>query len=316
MGKNSFFKILASVCTGTKLFDEISKHSVFRTLWHLILIALLLSAVFVLVRTPELSSDISDVNTFLQEEFGSVVVKSDGVYPEINPEKPRNINYDFTEIGYYPSLPNKQNLELNNKLNDRGFVWTPKGITGWIKMTPEKYVVYQGLASNKSPQWFNMTDKKGLYPYIKNNRLKSFNNLYTCLCAPLSGDIPLFMLLSPIKKGNNYFSDFSSNIYWYSSIMTGLKFVLMIFFNALFYSLLFALFFSITGRRDPQRDFTFKTAFNTAIYAGFPAMIIGIVFTISKMPWLDYQTIYLLTMFVYLIVIMQGKRKKEFNGKK
>jgi len=167
------------------------------------------------------------------------------------------------------------------------------------------------MASENAPQWFTVTDKAGIYSYIKSNQMDSFKQVYACLCAPLPGDVPLFMLLSPLQQMNS-FADFQGNVYWYSSVMAGIKFVIMIFFNALFYSLLFGLFFSISGRRSSvKKDFSFKTAFNTALYAGFPAIIIATLFTIAKMPWFEYQTVYIFALFIYLIIITQQKRKGQ-----
>jgi hypothetical protein len=314
MKKHNFFKILASVCSGTKIFPEIVKNSIFRVLFHLILISILCAAGFVVVRTPELKSNISEVTGFLQKEFGNIEVRKDGIYPEKKPKNERSLSYSAVQISYYPTLPEEKNFKIEDKLDNLGFIWLPTGITGWIRLDASRYVVYQGITSKDSPQWFNVTGKEGIYSYLKENEVKSFDSLYTCLCAPLPGDIPLFMLLAPLSPGVNTFLGFAADVYWYSAIMAAIKIIIMIIFNALFYSLLFALFFSISGKRAPKREYTFKTAFNTAIYAGFPAVIIGVLFTIAKMPWFEYQTVYLIAMFIYLIVITQKNKKNSLKS--
>ena len=45
--------------------------------------------------------------------------------------------------------------------------------------------------------------------------------------------------------------------------------------------------------------------------AGFPAIIIATLFTIAKMPWFEYQTVYIFALFIYLIIITQQKRKGQ-----
>lgn len=307
--KHNFFSILFSVCSSTKLFPEISKNSVFRTIWHLILISIISAIIFTALRTPEMKSNIKEVTSYLQKEFGEVIVKKNGIFPAKEPEKKRNISYDFVQINYYPKLPSKSDFQLNNKLDSLGFVWLPGGITGWIKMDSKRYIVYQGITSENKPQWFSITDKDGIYNYVKNNNLSSFNNVYACLCAPLPGDIPLFMLLAPLH-GISKFIDFQTSIYWYSAAMAVIKFAIMVFFNALFYSLLFGLFFSISGRRGQEKEFSFKSAFNTALYAGFPAIIIATLFTVARIPWFEYQTMYIFALFIYLIIITN---KNRFN---
>lgn len=305
--KHNFLKILFSVCSSTKLFPDISKNSAFRTIWHLILISILAAIIFTGARTPEMKSNIKEVTTYLQKEFGGIIVKKDGVFPVNKPEQKRNISYDFVQIDYYPKLPEKKDLKIDSKLDNLGFVWLPSGITGWIKMDTKRYIVYQGMTSENTPQWFNVTDKNGIYDYVKNNNVGAFDRLYACLCAPLPGDIPLFMLLAPLH-GTSNFIDYQTSIYWYSAVMASIKFAIMVFFNALFYSLLFGLFFSISGRRGKEKEFSFKTAFNTALYAGFPAIIIATLFTIAKMPWFEYQTMYIFALFIYLIIITNKNR--------
>ena len=261
MKKYNFVKILMSVCSGVKIFPEIVKNSVIRTLWHLLLLSLLCSIGFVAARTPELQNNIKQVTAFLQKEFGNVLVKKNGVYPTNAPDKQKNITYDFVQIDYYPKMPTEKEFKINDKLDNMGFIWLPTGITGWIKVDTSRYIIYQGMASENTPQWFTVTNKAGIYAYVKRNQMDSFKQVYACLCAPLPGDVPLFMLLSPLQQMNS-FADFQGNVYWYSSVMAGIKFVIMIFFNALFYSLLFGLFFSISGRRSSgKKDFSFKNSF-------------------------------------------------------
>ena len=307
--KRNFISLLISVCTGTKAFGEIATFSVFKSLWHLLLMSVIVSAVLVGVLTPTFKTNIKSVCNVLQREFGGIVVKENGIYPKKNPDKLHDLNYDYVDIKYYPNLPVEKDFKIKDKLNRIGFIWAPKGIAGWLKMDPDKFLVYQGLGTPTAPQWFSIVSKNEIYEYLKNTELRTFKNSFVCLGAPLEGDIPLFMVFAPLHKGEISFNDFAEDIYMYSAVMAGIKFLMMVIFNALFYSLIFALFFSLSGRRSPGNNYTFKGAFNTAVYAGLPAIVIGALFSAAKFPWLDYQSIYLLATFVYLFVIIQ-KRKR------
>ena len=121
-------------------------------------------------------------------------------------------------------------------------------------------------------------------------------------------NVPLFGLLT--LNENNSLLNYSDSIFYWSAFGVMLRFIVTIIFNSLFYSLLFALIYSIS-RRSKLYNLKFKAFLTTAVYAGFPGIIIGTIFTIADMTWLQYQTIFLISFIIYIIVITHKLRKQN-----
>ena len=62
-----------------------------------------------------------------------------------------------------------------------------------------------------------------------------------------------------------------------------------------------------------KRYFSFKELIVLAIYAGFPAMIIGSAAEALQLPGLNFDVIYVLGMTIYLIIVMN---RIEYNRQK
>ena len=301
---NNFLKILFSVCTGTDVFKKIINFSLFRTFRHLILLSILCSFVHVLVQSPGIKKDVDSIAGYFQKQFGKVVVKKTGVYPEKNPEDPINLSYNFVQINYFPKEPVNKELNIDATLNRSGFIWLPNCIIGWLKLDDSNFFVYQALTSLGSHNWFGMVAKDKIHSYLKSCTIDDFKHLRFSFFVPMS--VPLFGLLN-LHESNNLL-DYVDTIYYWSSFGMLLRLIVSIIFNSLFYSLLFALIYTISNRASSY-NLKFKAFLATAVYAGFPGIIIGTIFTFAKIPWLQYQTIYLISFIVYLIVITQKLRK-------
>ena len=303
MGKN-FLKILFSVCTGTSVFKEIVTFSLFRALRHLLILSILCSFVYVLVKSPGINKDINSVAFYFQEQFGNVIVKKTGVYPEKDPDAKKSISYNYIQINYFPEEPQNKEFGIDDTLNRSGFIWLPDCIVGWLKLDDSNFFVYQGLTSFDSHNWFGMVSKDDIFSYIKNCTVKDFKHLRFSFFVPMN--VPLFGMLN--LHENQSLSDYSDSIYYWSAFGILFRFIITIIFNSIFYSLIFALIYTIS-KRSALYNLKFKAFLVTAVYAGFPGIVIGTVFTIAEMPWLQYQTVFLIAFIVYLLSVTQKLRK-------
>ena len=302
--KNSFLKVLFSVCTGVDIFREIVKFPLFRAFRHLLLLSVLCSFVYVLVQSPGIKRDIDSMTGYFEQQFGKVLVKDTGVYPEKNPEEPRSLSYNFVQINYFPQEPVGKDLDIDYKLNNSGFVWEPKGIVGWLKLDDSKFFVYQALSSLSVHNWFGIIAKEEIYSYLKSSKIDDFKQLRFSFFVPMNE--PLFGVLS--LRNENSLPDYSGAIYYWSAFGMLIRLIAMIIFNSVFYSLIFALIHTISNRTSPIR-LKFKAFLAVAVYAGFPGIIIGTIFTVAEIPWLRYQTIFLIAFIAYLIVVTQKLRR-------
>ena len=66
---------------------------------------------------------------------------------------------------------------------------------------------------------------------------------------------------------------------------------------------MFAGVFALMGLGRPRR-FKVGEVVKLAVYAGFPAMLVGSVASALRLPMLDFNMIYVLGMTVYLMIIM------------
>ena len=306
---NNFFKILFLVCTGTDVFKKIIKFPLLKAFWHLFLLSVFCSFVFVLTKSPEMKKNINSATSYFQKQFGNVVVKSTGLYPEKKPATPRSLSYDFIQVNYFPKLPPNKDFKIDDRLNRSGFVWMPNCIVGWLKINDSEVFVYQALTSLDSHNWFGIFPKDKIPSYIQNSTVNDLKNLRFTFFVPTN--IPLFGLLS--LQQNNNLLHYSDTIFYWSAFGVLTHFVFMILLNVMLYSLIFAAVYSISSRSSLY-NLKFKSFLVTAIYAGFPAVVIGTVFTIAEIPWIQYQTIYLIAFVIYLIAVTHKLRR--FNIKK
>ena len=303
---NNFLKILFSVCTGTDVFKKIVKFSLFRTFRHLIMLSILCAFVFVLAKSTGMKRDINSIAGYFQNQFGNVIVKKTGVYPEKKPESPRSLSYNFVQVNYFPKEPVDKKFGVDDKLNRSGFVWLPNSIVGWIKLDDSNFFVYQALMSLDSHTWFGMVSKDEISSYLKSCTVNDFRHLRFSFFLPTN--MPLLGVLN--LHENNSLLQHSDSIFYWSAFGILMRFIITIVFNSIFYSLLFALIYTIS-RKAALYNLKFKAFLSTAIYAGFPGIIIGTIFTIAELPWLQYQTIFLISFIVYLIFITQKLRNLD-----
>jgi hypothetical protein len=90
----------------------------------------------------------------------------------------------------------------------------------------------------------------------------------------------------------------------YSHLMsTFLSHWIKYFWQAFFMSLVFALFYAITGVGKGS-NMNFKSFFAISIYAGFPAMLISVLFEAFKLPFISFSTAFSFGWLIYLLVIL------------
>jgi len=295
---NSFFSVLLSVCTGTDIFVKLINFKLFRTIRYLIYLSILCSIGFTLVKTPEIKNDINSMAGYFYKNFGNIVVKDNGVFPDKAPETSRKLSFNSVQINYFPSIPPDGKYNIDDNLNRSGFIWLPNSVIGWMKLDDTSFFVYQALTSIESHNWFGMVTKENMPSYLKSCTLKDFNNLRLSFFIPVN--IPLFGLIG--LNEINHPESFTDTVYYWSAFGIVSRFILTIIFNAFFYSVLFALIYSVSSR-STFVGLKFKNFLVLALYAGFPGIIIGTIFSATELPWLQYQTVYLLCLVIYLIIV-------------
>lgn len=303
MKTKNFFYILYSVCSGTKIFPDLAKNGYLRAFWHLMILTLTCSVGFSLGNMFDLKSNITKACYILNQEFGGIVVEKSGIYPKIQRDKEHHIEYEFFQMDYIPAQTKIDKLKLDTKLYNSGIVWTPNSATGWLKINNNQIVLYPVLASLSDTTFFSIYHTNHIGNYIKQTpKLTGEEPLVLRLCIH-GGDVPVvgaFLL----KSTDNFDVLIPSLVRW-SSLVIMFKFFVTAVLNMLFYGLIFALIYRFTSKNN-SISYTFKNFFVIAIYASFPAIIIGTLLSLAQTQWLEYSTIFIIVFIIYLFFILNN----------
>ena len=236
----------------------------------------------------------------LNQEFGGIDIEKNGIYPKIQRDKEHHIEYEFFQMDYFPQQSGIDKLKLNTKMYSSGIIWTPSSATGWLKISNDQILLYPVLTSLSDTTLFSIYPVNRVANYIKQApKLTGEEPLILRLCV--QGNIPVvgaFLL----KSTDNFDILIPSLVRW-SSVIVIFKFFTTAVLNMLFYGLIFALIYRFTSKND-YISYTFKNFFVIAIYASFPAMIIGTLLSLAQTQWIDYSTIFIIAFVVYLFFIL------------
>lgn len=298
MNKYGFLRTVLSICAGPGVFSQLIKNSIYRTLGHFLLLALLCSSAVVFLRFFPLRERVDKCCCILEKKFGGVEFRKEGLFPLKGYDRPGTIQIDNIRIfnitnlriDYFPDKKDASGFDFGGGTADQGIFWMPNAIIGWIKLDRNNYFVYPLLfpiLGFPVPEKISGLLTGGILVYAEKN---SFSP-------------GLFLQESPIIFG---------------SIRNSVLFVILsllfldILFTILFFIPVFALFFTVvflfTGRDVPSY-ISFSKLFIVAIYAGFPGMIIATLSFAFELPFFDFQTVCLISSLVYLIVVLNSLQK-------
>jgi hypothetical protein len=100
----------------------------------------------------------------------------------------------------------------------------------------------------------------------------------------------------------------------WSSFIVFFKFFLSAFFNVIFYALIFAAIYAFT-ERGGVLNYKLKNFFVIAVYAAFPAIIMGTIFESVQTQYLEYSTVFIIAFVIYLFVITNRLKVNGLGNK-
>lgn len=298
MNKCGFFKTVLSICAGPGIFSQLIKNSIYRTLGHFFLLALLCSSTVVFLRFFLLRERVEKCCRILEKKFGGAEFRKEGLFPlkgyetagAIQIDSIRIFNITNLRINYFPDKEAAAGFDFAGGIADQGVFWMPNAVIGWTKVDNNNYFVYPlifPILRFPVPEKISGLPIGGILAYAEKN---SFSP-------------DLFLKQPPLIFGK---------------IRNPVLFVILcllfinILFTILFFIPVFALFFTVvflfTGRDVPSY-ISFSKLFNVAIYAGFPGMIIATLSFALELPFFDFQTVCLISSLVYLIIVLNSLQK-------
>jgi hypothetical protein len=297
MKKYGFLKTFIGVCSGTAIFPEIVKFPFRRMLWHLFIIASIGSIINVAFRYHPIDVGYEETCRKLEDKFGNIVFSDKGIRPEKDPDKPGTIYMDDFRIDYFPKMADLKNFKPE-KGRYLGLAWTPNSASIWVMPDRKVIPVYpfyiaSEISNEDASEMFNHFGK------VYQGDMDSTLSLYDM--ADLS-EIPS----SEFQPATIPFKEFKTNMLF--RIPMGIKTIAVIFLaseilgNCLlatpFYILIFSAFSFFLGRSSilPMK---FSEIFVVGIYTGFPGLVIATFFTALQLPFLNFQSIFLIAYLFY-----------------
>ena len=274
-----FFATVLAVCQGTAIFPELIQRPLRRALGHLLLLAFLAAIVIVGCHYRTISDDLAVSAPILEKTFGAVQRRGRFNFtPTLDPDQGRGVSLPTSlplAVYYLPDVETLKEMPQFNPDNlANGILWQPQFILFWHH--PPDSDSYNFWTVSLTPaELLNL-----LQSMVRQADFQSSG-------APLQRSWP--ELAASLKAG-----------------------LLLLYFAVQFLSIvllallsigLFALVFVLTGGRR-TRSIQTKELIILGIYAGFPAILVGTVFLALDLWLLDYTTIYMFGMAIYLLFAM------------
>ena len=288
-----FFRSFFAACSGAAPFELLSRHSLARAAWHLVLLSVLLSLAtgYFLLKSerPRLAA----AEQVFEETFGSKLLFANGsVTPEKSVDTARTLVLPGTGTLYYRPdavIP----VPERSSLNDLPYicVWTPGAVTLASVSGENSWFVSRWSAEGIAN--FSTGDLKDVFKFV-----------------PQAADT---VDANGFSMSVREFFDVISNACFIRSIITHFfaSFILPLVYSTM---LLLIVKFSIgrvTAFPEPLRWW------KTGVYASFPGLLVGSCITAFHLPFISFSTACMASTLIYglhIILRMEYKKNNRING--
>jgi len=280
----NFFTALTGTCKGTKVFLKLLSQSFRKSLWHLIVLALICSLFILLCTYSTRSREINSIFTQLEETFGKIKIDKQGIRPEkINKTKSLAVADNFYRITYMPDIEKGNISEIDAEDVNSGFLWTPTMLTSWLKTGPDKFLLIPFAYYSDRQLSIESIKRSSIINFIKNNT--STKNKLTSQYSELS-----WPALRNYCKSTLISASFLGNL-------------LGIILRVLFFVMMFSFILNLSGKNTGAPVLKYHTRFVIGIYASFPPLLIATMFRAFELPFLSFNSVYVISFSIYLIVV-------------
>lgn len=287
-----FFRTLIAVCSGPSVFPGLMNRNPFRAVFHLLLLCVLLALVISAFRIAGFREPERVISRALTGQFGSVVVRDGTVLPEKNAKQAKSfILTRSLRLDYLPD--SAAALKNMGRWRERtGIIWTPRGFLLWGAVEGETagYVLIPMPLPSRTalalvPSLNGISSAPLSAPEIERYVRKNY----------YGGEKPLEgaekTLVFPIPETVAAISS-ACHVFIGVTAFAGL------FFSSLMITFLFAAAQSLFTPKGAKRP-AFPRLMTIMVYAAFPPLIIASLFTALSLPFFGFQTVFLITFFIY-----------------
>ncbi|MBN1863691.1 MAG: hypothetical protein JW808_02195 [Victivallales bacterium] len=307
MDSKGFLTTLISVCSGTSGFPGLIKRPFWIVAWHLFVLALLCGCVNVALRLHPFMKDFENLAKILKSRFGSIEFSEAGMLPSNTKEGiPISATYGKFRVDFVPDEEKLHGYKGHADF-DHGIVWTPKSLLFWMRHYDDENLSILPLLLPEE----NLKMPSQMYGLFK--EASSGNR-----SSPPFYTLSQMYLVSPsenIGRAPVEFRDFKSNILMWIPLTIPQVYSVFLFasivFSILVVSMLYILFFTsfsyMFGTRKLMK-LSFLQLFACGVYTGFPGFLIATLYVALQLPFLDFQTTFLIAYFIYSFAVFSRLR--------
>ena len=290
----NFFRLILSICSGTDIFKKLVNSNYSRAITNLLVLSFLCTFFIVTVRIVPNYKKAEMICRTLQEDFGEIEVKSNGIFPAKHPERFREIVINKeVNILYFPELNEKNIDNFNNRASLYTFLWVPKFTALCIRKSRKTYFLFKKMRSEKlkTPFYLEELSDKKIVEYIKN-----------------------YHYSPPAGVNAVQFRSFCLKIAVFYSITDFISSIVRTVFVVLFYTLMSSSVYHIMNPGTVSH-FSLKQIMTLSIYAAFPGVIIASMFPAFNIATLEFQTVFLFSFLTYFFVVINKLEKGNTASK-
>jgi len=284
-----FFRAFFGTCCGRTIFASLRHQSWGRTVLHLFIMSLIAGTVVGGIQSCRVNAGLQPLRIAFTETFGSELRFDRGksapfsaLIPAENPEKPRELALPGRGRLYYTGTARQVPASLKDSL--RFFVvWTPSSFFV-VQSEGEKYlIITQDAATAK------MDQRSGSPADVER------------LFRDAPGSLPPNLGSMDTEKAEELFSSFGSLVYFFLILWSvGRDFLLVWVYTGIF-MLMYRL---LNGPAGKLRTLTPGEMWKCGIYASFPPMVVASCFPALELPFLSFETVFMLGLLVYWMAVM------------
>ena len=307
--KIGFIQTFLGVCSGTEIFSDLKNTPFHRSIWHLFLLSIFCGLINVAFQLHPFNKAFEELSASLARKFGKIKLSSNGLVPTKNINTPSSVVYEDFRVDYLLSSDDLKVYEPNSEYY-KGIVWTPDSLLYWFKYADsEEYSILPLLLPVN-----NLKTPAEMYALFKKVSKKDATQPFY-----------IFSEMYTISDNDNIsptpFREFKVNVFMWIPLSIPILFSIYLFLStfanimalSFLYLLIFSIFSSIFGKSS-MLNLSFAKTFMISIYVAFPGTIIATLYTALKLPYLSFQTIFLISYFIYSIPVFARLQRENIES--
>ena len=293
-----FFKALYGTCTGRDIFYALRFHSWGRIIWHLLLLSIITGFITAYVDQSRRKSLFEAGKISFTNVFGERICIDKQrapwtwVCPAVSPEKPREISLPNGGCFYYTAC-SRQVPESLKKATGVILVWTPAALA-------------LAVPTGNGTYDFTAVDEKGRVTRSSGG-IEQIKKVFQ--------DVPEKFPLPPDQLSRENVNDVFDAVWFLFGLIYKVSLTLRNFLLVWFYTLIFmAMYRLLNGPAGRLRFLTLKEMWKCGIYAAFPPMVIASLFPILELPFVTYETVFMIALLIYWMAVIARLERTPFEN--